>query len=144
MGFASTRNESARLLALVVAVAALEIFVLPRVMFGLLKTSAQWSSPLQVLALMMPRFATMTVLVAALGPVRRGLWFSGFCGVYAVLLLVRCNQSEVYVDWSSTTAAARATLPDVAGLVGALFGFWLGHRRATLRPNASEKPSVHA
>jgi hypothetical protein len=142
MGFTSMRNESTRLLVLAVAVAVLEIIVLPRAMFGLLKAAAQWSPPLQMLVLMLPRLVVVSVLAAALGPFRKALWFSGFLGLYAVWLLVRFNQTEVYVDWDSAIAVGRATLPYVAGLVGAVLGFWL-RRGATPRRDASE-PSVHA
>jgi hypothetical protein len=144
VGFANSRNENARLLVLAVAVAVLEIVVLPRVMFGLLKIAAQWSPPLQMLVLMIPRLAIAAVLVAALGPFRQGLWFSVFLVLYTVVLLVRFNQTEIYVNWDSAIAVGRATLPYLAGLAGAVLGFWSRHRGATLRRDASEKPSVHA
>lgn len=143
MGFASAWNEKLRLFTLVIAAAILEIFVLSGSMFSLLETSAPWSPPLQLLALMVPRFVVMTLLVVALGPFRRGLWV-GFLALYALLLLVRFSQAEAYVDWGSAIGASRATLPYAAGLVGAILGFWLRRTVVASGVPATKNPPSHA
>lgn len=142
MGFASLGNEKLRLLTLVIVSAAIELFVLSGSMFSLLKTSALWSPPLQLLALLLPRFVVMTLLVVALGPFRKGLRV-GFLALYALLLLVRFSRAEAYVDWGSTIGAGRATLPYVAGPVGAIFGFWLRRTGAGSGVPASKNPPSH-
>lgn len=144
MSFANAGNEILRLLVLAIAAVVLEIFVLSGMMFSLLKTSAQWSLPLQLLILALPRFAVMTLLVAVLGPFQQRLWSGVFLALYAVMLLIRFNQAEVFVDWSSTIGASRATLPYVAGLAGAIFGFWLRRRAAGSLGAPPAKSSLHA
>lgn len=144
MDSASTRNEIIRFLGLLIATAVLEIFVLSGTMFRLLKISALWPLLPQLLVLAMPRFVVMALLVAALGHFRKRLSFLVFLVAYTVLLLVRFDQAEVLVDWGSTIGASRATLPYIAGLIGAVLGIWLGRKAAVLRTAASEKQSLHS
>jgi hypothetical protein len=144
MSFAKSGNEKLRLLLLVMAAIVVEIFVLSGAMFSLLKTSAQWSLPLHLSVLVLPRFAVMTLLVAVMGPFQTRLWFGVFLALYAILLLVRFNQAEVIVEWTSAVGASRATLPYLAGFAGAICGFWLRRRAVGSFDASSAKPSLHA
>jgi hypothetical protein len=144
VSFANAGNEKLRLLVLLIAAVILEVAVLSGAMFSLLGASAMWSPPAQLLALVVPRFLVMLLLVAALGPFRNRLWFGVFLALYAVLLLVRFKQAEAFVAWDSAIGASRATLPYVAGIVGAILGFWLRHRGADARNAMSEKSSSQA
>lgn len=102
MTFANSSNENLRLLLLAGIAAVLEFLLVPRLVSGLLLQSAQW-----------PIWAHLLVIA-----------------LYAVLLLVRFNQGEVYVNWEDTVAGVRATLPYLAGLVGIAMGFWVRRGRA--------------
>lgn len=132
MGFANEHTELRRLLLLAAATLAIELVLLPAIMFKLLATSTEWSASLQLLVLFLPRFVVMLALVLMFGPFRKGLWFAGFLAAYLVLVVVRFYQSEAFVDWSSAIAASRATLPYAAGVVGTVLAFWLRRKgRAT-------------
>lgn len=141
MAFASARQENSRWLLLAGGAAILEIFVLSGTMFSLLKTSAQWPPPLQLLTLMVPRFVVMALLTTALGPFRKRVWVAAFLVLYAALLLVRFSQAEAFVNWDSTIAASRATLPYLAGFAGAVFGIWLRRKAATSGAAGAERLS---
>jgi hypothetical protein len=130
--FANERTELRQLLLLAAASLAVELFLLPGMMFRLLAASAEWPVPLQLLALFLPRFIVMLALVLLFGPFRKGLWFGGVLAAYTALAVVRFYQSEAFVDWNSAIAASRATLPYVAGIVGTILAFWLRRKdRAT-------------
>ena len=125
MDFVSARTEVRRLMLLAAAALTIELVMMPELMFKLLTASREWSVLLQLLALLSPRFVVMLVLVLMCGPFRKTLWFSGFLVAYVALLVVQFFRAEVFVEWSSATAASGATLPYVAGVVGALLAFWI-------------------
>lgn len=125
MDFTNERTELRRLLLLAAAALAIELVLLPGIMFNLLVVSSEWSASLYLLVLFLPRFIVMLALVLVFGPFRKGLWFSGSLAAYTVFLVVRFYQSEAFVDWSSMIAASRATLPYASGVAGAVLAFWV-------------------
>jgi hypothetical protein len=130
MTFANSSNENLRLLLLAGIAAVLEFLLVPRLVSGLLLQSAQWPIWAHLLVISVPRLLLMAVLVAALGPFRWRAVVGVFIVLYAVLVLVRFNQGEVYVNWEDAVAGSRATLPYLAGLVGIAMGFLVRRGRA--------------
>lgn len=136
MGFANAHTELRRLLLVAAAALAIELALLPGIMFKLLAVSAEWPASLQLLVIFLPRFIVMLALVLMLGRFRKRLWFGGFLAAYAALVVVRFYQSEAFVDWSSAIGVGRATLPYAAGVVGTTLAFWLRRKRRTTRIGA--------
>jgi hypothetical protein len=125
---ASEHTEPRRLLLLIAASLAVELVVMPGIMFDFLARSAEWPVSLQLLVPCLPRFVVMLALVLMFGPFRKRLWFSGFLAAYMALLVVRFYTAEVFVEWSSALAASRATFPYVAGVIATALGLWLGRK----------------
>lgn len=124
-------TERRRLLLLTAAAVAAELFLLPQIMFELVVVSSQWAVAMQLLILCLPRFGVMLALVGLFGPFRKGRWFGAFLAAYIMLLLLNFYQIEAYVNWSSGIAASQATLPYVAGVVGALLALSFGRKEQT-------------
>lgn len=135
----NVRGEIVRVLGLLVAIVVLEVLVLSEIMFRLLAAVTQWPVFPQLLISVVPRLVAMAVLVGVLGRFRSRWAFLIFLVAYSGLLLVRFDQSEVFVDWGSTIGASRATLPYVGGLIGVVLGFWIGRVSAISRATAVEK-----
>jgi hypothetical protein len=122
-------NEMRNALGLLFAVALVENLLLPGVLIWLPVATASWPPFASLLALAMPRFVTMVLLTSVLGRFREKLSLAIFLVLYAGLLVFRFTRAEVFVNWSSTIAVSRATVPYVAGLLGSLLGFWLTAKR---------------
>jgi hypothetical protein len=125
VAFVDRRNEMLRLGLLLIAAILFELFILSRVTFSLLATSAEWALWLHFIVLLVPRLLAMVLLVASAGPFQRLPWFAAFLAAYGAVLLVSFNRVETFVNWDSSVAAMRATLPYIAGVCGAVFGFWI-------------------
>lgn len=125
MDSTSASSEAIRLVGLLVAALAVELFVLSPVMFWLLATSVQWPLVLQLLVIAIPRFLAMAILVSIIGRFRRQWPIAVFTVAYVGMLLVRFDRTEAFVDWGDTIGAARAILPYLGGLLGAVLGLWL-------------------
>ena len=134
------RTELRRLLILAALALAVELLVMPTVIWKLLEVSGSWSPMSQITVLLVPRFVVMGILVFALGPFQNRAWFVGISAIYCILLLVRFRQSEVFVNWGDAIAVSRAVLPYLAGLLGLGLGFLL--RRKQRHSGATEASSV--
>jgi len=122
-------KEMLNVLGLLFAVVMIEYFLLPSVSFWLAESTASWPLFASLPVSAIPRFVTMVLLTSVLGRFRRKSTLAIFLVLYIYLLFFRFTKAEEFVNWNSTITVTQVIVPYVAGLLGALLGFWLTAKR---------------